>query len=549
MKKLLGALAILGIFNSCSTDSGETNVDMVPPEVNISMDGNSNFNNEDIIYASGAIILNIEATDTSGLQKVVAYINDSKVAEDMSAPYQLIIDISNFTSKSIIPNGKTYVLRIDVIDNFENITSIEKTISLAQKLITINIPQDYYQSEWARHYVFASDLEGNLLDIKRIFPETQEIQLSTYDELPNEFEYMLTFGTYTSGQFGNSTNLITVSNISGLDELNLKASHVIYHLDSNTLPAVGFDPQDIFNGTGGGKLGGGGLMTNNTEFRIHRNQDVVSGQVPSKLYVDLHNLSLHTYSYAIIDWDISQLTEINEDIFTNEGLETLTLTSDYLDGSEEWKGLNLIGFLDEHSYQNNIWTVYGLGLQNSINGYTYLYNNTFHKQIYSLTLGNYNILAHGKPVNHYPKLNWTIDYQYQNNEITFDLSEGDHIVGEISLTDDSNGGYEVDGKKVNYYWEILFDSQKQTSFKLPKIPEEFQSFDFYPFYEQQNLDFNQIKISRFEGISDYQEFLNKIIKDDNSRYLTSPKIESISKSRYGHYMDYLETATFPLSRD
>ena len=114
---------------------------MVPPEVNISMDGNSNFNNEDIIYASGAIILNIEATDTSGLQKVVAYINDSKVAEDMSAPYQLIIDISNFTSKSIIPNGKTYVLRIDVIDNFENITSIEKTISLAQKFITINIPQ------------------------------------------------------------------------------------------------------------------------------------------------------------------------------------------------------------------------------------------------------------------------------------------------------------------------------------------------------------------------------------------------------------------------
>ena len=536
------------VLNSCTSDSEETQLDTTPPEMQISFLGISDSTSDEIIAIGRSITIDIEASDEGGLQKVVASIDGAKVAEDTEAPYQLFINLSSFSSKSDAFKSE-YKLKIEAVDIAGNVKSIEKTIIVRKELVKLNIPPTYYLSEWDRHFVFASDMEGNLLDIVRVFPNTQEITLYVNPEIPLDFDYMLTMGMYQSTQGFSGSNLVTVANLNGFVEINLKPTVQIFHMDGINVPAIGFDSQDVFNSTGGGRLGGGFLSQDNETFSIYRNKDISSGIRPNQLYIDLYNVSLNTYSYTVLDWEINDITEINRAMFVQDGIENLLLTSDYLDDNDAHKSLSMIGFLDEEAFQNNIWSVYGTPLNRINNEYSYIYNSSFYKHIYSLTLDNYNVLAHGRPDNHYARLDWNIEYTYQDNEIGITTSPGNHTVGNILLTDNTNGGYDVNGKRVNYYWELIFDSQKQTSIKLPQIPEELQIWEFYPFYEQNSLDFNQVKISRYDGILNYEDFLNKIIKEDESRFLNSSRIESIYKSISGNYNSYLESATLPLTRD
>ena len=472
----------------------------------------------------------------SEIVSLAYYLNEDLLYETSSASettFEFIPD--NYPTG----NAQIVVVAEDVLAN-KSTTTIPVTIM--RRLVQINIPQGFYQSDYDRFYVFASDMAGGLLAVERVLPETETFILRTVEEIDLTSGFMVTFGSYNTSQTHSSSLLSTVANVSGLTEINLRVPVRIYHQDLVTLPTSGFDTYDTYNSLGAGVMGGGQLQNQNTEIRFNRNFDASNGVSTDKIYVGLHNLTLDLYSYAIFDWDVESLTEVTADMFTDEGLINKSFGSDYFDGSGPHVSLSCLGFIDENQYQNWLWNIHGNSLSRYLDEYRLVYNTNFYKQRYSLSIGKYHVLGTGEVENYYPKLDWSLGYNYQNGVVDINTT-GDHIVGKIMLSDDTNGGHDVNGKMVNYHWEIYFDSQNQNSISLPEIPEEMRSWDFYSFYEQYALDFLQVETRRYEGLSSYQEYLNQIIKDNTPEYLVSPKIESFADgpSDFIHY--YLQKQT------
>ncbi|WP_209406371.1 Ig-like domain-containing protein [Pseudozobellia sp. WGM2] len=434
--------------------------------------------------------------------------------------------------------GKTKVT-IVAEDTLGNKSIAEMPIEIMRRLHKLNFPQGFYQHDYDRFYVFASDMKGKLLAVERVLPETETLYLRTYEDIDPSTEFMITFGSYDTNQLGSSSNFFSVTNFTGLDEINLRVPIRIYHKDGVTVPAGGFDSYDLYN-SAGGKMGGGQLQNTNTEISFNRNFDISKGVTTDKIYVGLHNLTLDTYSYAVFDWNLNGINEVNADMFTQEGFVTKTFRSDYIRGYDTHVSLICLGFLDDNQYQNWLWNAHGNSITLFNDEYRFVYNDTFYKQKYSLTMGNYHVLGTGVVEDNYPSLNWAIDYSYENNVVNVNPSNGNHIVGRIMLSNLSDEGYDIDGKKVNYHWVISFDSQNQNEIILPEIPDELKTWDFYSFYEQGKLDFLQVELKRYEGILNYQEYLEKVVKDNTPEYLVSPKIESFSKGYYDFHQYYLD---------
>lgn len=126
---------------SCASDSEEpetNNEDSIKPELSISFPGISDTSVETTIIVSNQLEININADDTSGIAKVEAFIDDIKVGEDTSAPYQIIIDVSTYESKIRTSNNyKDYLLTVTATDNSGNQTSIEQIINIDNQIPVI----------------------------------------------------------------------------------------------------------------------------------------------------------------------------------------------------------------------------------------------------------------------------------------------------------------------------------------------------------------------------------------------------------------------------
>ena len=137
---LVSAITVLLIIFSCSSDSEEPTPepDTVAPTVNFGIAGFSSSGSEPIV-ASNQIEININAQDAGGIAKVEAFIDDQKVGEDTTAPYQITIDISGFTSKiAQTTKFKDYTLKIVVTDTSGNVSSKEQVINIDNELPVIS---------------------------------------------------------------------------------------------------------------------------------------------------------------------------------------------------------------------------------------------------------------------------------------------------------------------------------------------------------------------------------------------------------------------------
>ena len=109
-----------------------------------------------------------------------------------------------------------------------------------------------------------------------------------------------------------------------------------------------------------------------------------------------------------------------------------------------------------------------------------------------------------------------------------------HSVGKVSI--DTDAPEIINGLNVSYRWNLVFDSQEMDQVILPEIPEEIQSWGFYPLYENNNLKVQQVELRGYEGIIDYDAYLSSIIRESKFPYTVSPKMESKFKSlSQGYY--------------
>ncbi len=141
MKKFTFLKILIGcFFFACSDESDATNEsDVVSPTIEFSIAGidNTSSTNE-IPVLSKQITINIDAEDERGINKIEAFINNVKEGEDSSAPYQIIIDISSYTSKvASTQKYQEYILKVVATDNSGNSSSIEQQIFIDNELPSI----------------------------------------------------------------------------------------------------------------------------------------------------------------------------------------------------------------------------------------------------------------------------------------------------------------------------------------------------------------------------------------------------------------------------
>lgn len=112
------------------------------------------------------------------------------------------------------------------------------------------------------------------------------------------------------------------------------------------------------------------------------------------------------------------------------------------------------------------------------------------------------------------------------------------FVGRIALSDffsRRSGGQAtvLNGRDGTYRWNIVFDSQNNSAIKLPVIPVELEEWVFNDTYNNQSFassedyDQRQVELIRYENMDSFEEYLQKIIKDNEKWYLISPVKESV----------------------
>ncbi len=722
MKKLYPYLTLIFVLSlfSCSSDSEEPapEPDVVAPTADFEIAGFSNSSSSEPIVVSNQIEINIDARDAGGVAKVEAFINDQKVGEDTTAPYQIIVDISGYASKHFqtgkfrdytlkivvtdtsgntasqeqiinidnelpvisevsletetVINGETnevtfniadneslkevktyinnellseivddnYQINIDtrnladggntfsieatdiadntatfevafIVDNtgpemvvpdlvegqildetlsivpevtdaFSEVVSLEIlfgdtqlalienasdyqidfnpelfstgtgllrfigtdslgnvsetsiSIEILRRLIAINFPASYYNPVFARIYVFASTMDGEILDVKRIFEDTQRIVLRTDIEINPDSEFMLTIGEYQTGAFGNASEFTTLQNLtpSSLSTINLKTYPRFEAGPTQPLrfPATGFDPDDLLGISSEGFGYGGSFFRETSELSLDRRRNISSTINTDFIYLPLFNFDLNEYSYYVADWEFPSDFVLTPDIFVSEGVERRTYEPILTSGSYESSNIWIAGYFNEDEFQNNVYhRIYGIGYGfNPQGGIPYYFNNIFHKYRYNVRINNYYTERTGEPLNSFQTLDWAVDYNFANNEIDLVKNGNGHSVGKIFINSDSP--VVIDGLNVSYRWNLLFDSEKMDKIVLPKIPEEIQTWGFYQIYEQNTMEVQQAEIKRYDGIESYNEYLDKVIKNNEFSYLVSPVMESTFKS-------------------
>ena len=139
----LQTLLLLSVlFISCSKDNEEA-PDITLPTVNFSIKGLTQTTTEVPPIIGNTIEIEINAQDATGISKVEAFLDDTKVGEDTDAPFKITIDLTQYTKKlsgkgTVLSKMQTqYTLKVSATDLSGNTSTIEKDIIVDNEVPTI----------------------------------------------------------------------------------------------------------------------------------------------------------------------------------------------------------------------------------------------------------------------------------------------------------------------------------------------------------------------------------------------------------------------------
>lgn len=523
---LLLCFAIL--FFSCSSDSeGPTpEPDTIAPTVSFTIIGSSG--GSEPVVVSDQIEINISAQDAGGIAKVEVFIDNQKVGEDTTAPFNIVVDLSGYASKDLSAKSQNYTLRVVATDTSGNTSSQEQPITIVSEtpLITINFPEAYINSNLIEFYIFASTMDGELLGEKKVNPNDNSVMVGTVKDITDNETFMLTFAELTpyGAKFSTIANLTPQL----LPEINL-GSYPIFepYPGINIFQAIGFndtsgDELYIFGNRYMGVLD----HTTYDNIRIDRSNCIdCNYPSPDSLYFVKRNSTTGDYKYLTTAWDIDSNDTISYDDFIDTGIEKREIQINSTLGKQiAFSNYRILGYFNESDFENNFYHHVDTGLTNSTmdNKITYHYNEIFQKYAFEITLDGYYTYRTSIPPSTITPLDWTLDYTYGDGKITVEKNSSGDILGKIKL-----GSQTVDEDYIPYSWELIYNSQQTDGIKIPELPEEIKSWDFYEAFSTQSLQIDQVEIKKYDNISEYDDYIRKVIADNKKAYLISNTIESI----------------------
>src|SRR5690606_30792500 len=195
------------------------------------------------------------------------------IFDETATSYQFDFDCTQF------PTGANNLIFI-AKDKLENESRTEIPIEIYRRLITINFPPNFFDPQLARIFVFASSTDGKVLDVERVFQETEQIYLRTINDLEADSEFSLTFAEFMTGAYGNWAELTTLQNLkpSNLDILNLKTEPRFEYgpTQPSSFPIIRFDPDDIVSGNAHGFGYGVSVHRENERVVVDRRRNTTS---------------------------------------------------------------------------------------------------------------------------------------------------------------------------------------------------------------------------------------------------------------------------------
>jgi hypothetical protein len=533
--------ALLIFLISCSKDSEDESIeqlDKIAPEVQISIKG-ADINSTGPIIVDGQLEIQVDASDAGGISKVEAFINNEKVGEDVTTPYEFIIDLTTFiskTSKNSVNSNET--LKITVTDKAGNQTSVEKTIIVSNKtpLITITIPEGFLNSFFENVYVFASRMDGKLLENTTvpILHSTRTITLYAPDNFSVGEEFMLTFMSLNPSQEFSFSYATTFQNltIGNPKEINLKLPDRLKVIEDRTFPAFGFDIESIASGNGSDYRTN--LRLSENEWFLETLEPVDSPEkITDKVFLWTYlGGDFTNYHYAFIDRPVPGGFELNLSDFDSEYSDAGTISfTNYAQIPEIKTELTILGYESESDFENNAFhTVWALRTGNYTFPIRYGYYNGFLKYRYRLTMQDFHIEDKGLPLDKYTIPNWNLDPILSNNTVNLNKTGSGHAVGRVILREDA--------PNYVYDWRIIFNSEKTNTIIIPELPEVFRSTPLGENLTANTIRIHQTELRRYENILTYENYLNTVLKENIDSGEVSEKKEVIFQSEIPVYIQY-----------
>ena len=554
------------IVSACSSESNENNEvdvkDTVAPVVNISFSGLPDSSGTDSVIVKEELRFTVGTQDAGGVAKVEVFLDNEKIAEDTTSPFEFVIDLAPYSAKTR-KSYKEFILKVVATDNSGNATTEELPLNIPKKLITVNFPLDEQNPERSQLFVFASQMDGTLLAIEELQTNENSITLYSSVDVPDNLEYMITIAEKNNAYYGETNELSTIQNINleTLKEINLKArprftSNFFDRIEPLDFPIEGFLDETttdflFINGSGldysaqascNCPFNTGNLLSDSLMI-MNRYNNIGNGLVTDKVYLQFSNATTNTSESAMFDKtslqpgfilsrDMFGADDMVLEQFEFPNLDLLnskqpTILVYAYESAEEFENNNYYR-LDPYNFFENDRTITKFWL-----------NTSFANYITGINYLQYSITHVGAPYEQYLGKEWTLSHTFENN--TFNLNKNtneEDVVGSIFLSDDFYQDYGgsammLNGRDGTYRWNIKFDSQNATVVNLPEIPSEIQNWVFSSKYASEPIGTiedsaqRNVELIKYEGIVTYEEYLQEIIKDNVKWYLVAPVKESV----------------------
>lgn len=530
IKIFLFFLVCILCFTSCEEDSIENQI--LPDNIETDV-----FLNNPVIFDSKEVNIVMEKEDVK-IDSLVVYLDE-----------QILINQQNTHNVRFTFNPENYptgeaLIKVEVYQNGEISVSKQYPITIHRKLVEVELEDYFFQPNYQDYFVFASSADGSLLAAKKVESSPSSFILTTDIDIDKETPYSLTtasrfVSTATEIVHFNSVNDLTRSSFERFTPHSEKRRDIGQQVELST---SGFDENLIIRGTNSPGYSTGYDYLDFSFFLAEYNS-LNSNLDYEDFYIRAQDKDNNEHTYMWVDKDaLTSDFVINADNLTDEHLITGSIDVSYTDEYENGHNrfIEIKGYLDEDDFQSNnyhsIW-LSGVTTQQAPDMFIrtdepYVLNTAFHKYSHFLELEDYITNRIGRPLEEYQIPDWKIDFNIVDKQINFIATGSGHNVGRI-LVSSGNITDElpiIEGKKVLYLWNLNFDSINNDSLTLPELPNEIKGWSFGKFLDTSEPQVKWVRLERYEGINDYTDYLNSIIKNNNEPLNVSPVFEAKFKS-------------------
>ncbi len=404
----------------------------------------------------------------------------------------------------------SHLLKIVLTHTNMKTTFKELNFSIHRRLVVINLPENMMNQYIINAVAFASKMDGSLISAKLFTNNDRKVVLSSPEEFDRDDEFMLTFALTDNGfATGMTTHTNLTRNNPGT--INLTKPFRGEEGETKTYPITGFESHDIITSDNINE-------PYNSDYRLHLDTetetfsvtiiDDIDGDMNTPEIFYMSGYALGNYQYLTLFPPLADDFLLDKAEFSTEGLEQRSIVLNSSKGFENDSAfMSLFGYWKENDIEiNNFHLIQNISQAVSPGDQiNYTLNTNFYDYRYWITFGNYFAAGIGTPKDSFSIPENTLDFTYANNKVDFEITGTNHIMGRIRL---NNGGvFPI------YVWDITFNSKAISSVPLPQLPPEMEESNLLSFYTNNELKITSTELVSYHGITDYDEYIQKVFKD------------------------------------